>query len=894
MVRRIIFWTIIFLTAWLATTHGSAVSQIVVTARYGAWQWFALAAALQIVYYALRIGMYSSAFGAVGVPRPYRELVPLTLGSLYLSTIVPGAGGSGRSLMARDAVERGLPAEKVLQMPVVARLADFCGFGAVMFAGFWYLISLDTVHLYEIVSSLIVLGTILALAAGLILATMRPAALASFLEPAEKAARSLPLWRERGAPEGWSARLVSRYALAGQTIAARPAATLGVVAISAAAYAVDLLSFVAVGFAFGWPAFGALIAAFAVGMLTWLVSIVPQGVGVVEVVIALMLSSFGANAPTAIVISLGFRALTYWLPLVLGALAVRRVPTFTALRSEAADVFPVRLAAVVTFGVGAMNLLSAMTPAVAERLRLLDRVLPLQSQYGRLSAALAGIALMALARGLWRRKRLVWLTTVVVLAISISGHLIKGLDFEEALISLALLLFLLARRSEFRARPDAPSVARGVRILAGAFLVTLAYGTFGFFMLDRQFGMTFTFWPAARQTLVMFTEFYNPGVVPQTLIARFFVGSIYVVGVLTIGFALLMLLRPVLVRRGATAAELRAARSIAGEFGVTPLAAIALLPDKNLRLTAGGSFLAYRLVGDIAVVLGDPVGPVEDAQASIREMLALCVENGWRPAFYQTREDYLDEYRAAGLSATRIGHEAVVDAQQFSLSGKRYRVERNLVNRLTNEGYSAFVLEAPQSPSLLRELRDVSDAWLAREGGLEMGFSLGWFDEEYLRESDVMVVEGPQGEVEAFANIVLEPAVRGASVDLMRYRPSAPEGVMDFAFIRLIEWARESGLASFNLGFAALSGLGEQEDPTIERFLRLAYEYGGRFYSFKGLYRFKQKFRPDWEPPRWPLPHAAPLPAVLAATVRVNTGRWGTTESFDDLGGKTGNTKASY
>ena len=806
MLRRVLFWMIIVSTVWLATTHGSAVSQIAVTARYGVWQWFALAAVLQAAYYALRIAWYRAAFHVVGVRRTFRELVPLVFGAVYLSTVVPGAGASGRSLLARDAVERGYPADRALQMPVVARLTDFIGFAAVMFAGFWYLFSLDTVHVYEIVSSLVVLGTILALGTSVALAALRPRLFLQMLEPAEKAARALPFVGRRMAPEGWSERVVTDHGLAGLTVVGRPGAVLVALAASIAAYVVDLLSFVAVGFAFGWPALGALIAAFAVGMLTWLVSVVPQGVGVVEAVIALMLSSFGASAPTAIVIALGFRILTYWIPLVLGALLVRRVPTFSALRTEAAEVFPVRLAAVVTFAVGAMNLLSAMTPAVAARLRLLEQVLPLQSQYGRLSAALAGIALMALARGLWRRKRLAWTATIAVLAISIASHLLKGLDYEEALIALALLVFLLFRQAEFRARSDTPSITQGIRVLAAAFAITLAYGTLGFFLLDRQFGVTFTFWPAVRQTLVMFTQFYNPGVVPRTIVAEFFVGSIYVVGAVTIGFALIMLLRPVLVRRGATPAEMKEARSIVERYGVTPLAVIALLPDKSVRLTAGGSLIAYRLVGDTAIVLGDPVGPPDDASDSVREMLELCEDNGWSPAFYQTRPELLDVYRAAALSVIRIGHEAIVDVTQFSLSGKRYRVERNLVNRLTNEGYTAEFRAAPQSPGMLRELRDVSDAWLAEGGGSEMGFSLGWFDNDYLRDCGIMVIEGPQGEVEAFANVIREPAINQASIDLMRYRPSAPDGVMDFVFIRLLEWAREEGLETFNLGFAALSG----------------------------------------------------------------------------------------
>ena len=872
MFRRVLFWVILLAAGWLATTHGSAVSQIVKTARYGSWQWLVAAVALQVAYYALRLLMFREAFGAAGIKRSMRELAPVMFSALYLNTVAPGAGVSSSSLLAQDAMRRGHDPNRSLQMPVIAQLAQFSGFAVVMFAGFWYLVSLDTIHLYEVASGVIVLGTIVAMAIGLALSVLRPRTMTGVLGRLEGALMWFAGILHRPAAKGWAARATGRYADTGRTIAENPRGLFATWAVATAAYAVDLFSFVAVGFSLGWPALGALIAAFAVGMLVWMVSVIPQGIGVVEIVIALMLASFGADAPTAILIALVFRILTYWIPLGIGALVVDRVETLAGLRREAAEVFPVRLAATFTFFVGVMNIVSAATPAVAQRLELLESVLPLQSEYGRLSAAIAGVALMLLARGLWRRKRLVWLIAVVVLAISVVSHLLKGLDYEEAAISTALLIFLLVKRREFRARSDAPSIAQGIRVLVAAFVITLAYGTAGFFLLERQFNIgEFTFWPAVRQTVVMFTQFYDPGVHPITRFGSYFIASIYVVAMFSIGFALVMLLRPVLVRSRATPAERRRAQVIVDRYGRTPLAEMALLPDKTYFFT-GNSVIAYRLVGDVALALGDPIGPPEEARSVIHAFSDQAADNDWRPAFYQTLPDFLDAYEAEGFSAARIGHEAIVDAQAFTLSGRRYRVERNLMNRLGNEGYTAVYHPAPQSAAMLAALRDVSDAWLAASGGSEMGFSLGWFDDEYVHGSNVMTVEGPDGEIEAFVNVLVEQASREVTIDLMRYRPSAPDGVMDFTFIRLAEWARENGFSTFNLGFSALSGVGEQEDPAVERVLRLVYEHGNRFYSFKGLYSFKNKFGPEWQPRYLIYPDAAALPAVLAAIVRANTG----------------------
>lgn len=871
MFRRLVFWLLIVASVWLATTHGSAVSEIVVTARYGSWQWLLVAVVAQLAYFAVRVALYRATFRAAGVHRRYLELVPVLLGATYVTTVTPGAGASTSALFGREAIARGHDPQRALRMPVISQLVQFAGFAVVMFAGFAYLVSLDTVHVYEVLSSVVVLGAILAMVAGLALAVVRPDVLTGLLGGVERRLRPVMRVARRGMAEGWSARIAARYADTGRALAENPGALLGAWALAVAMYAVDLVSFIGVGFALGWPALGALVASFSVGMLVWMVSPVPQGIGVVEAVIALMLASFGADAATAVLISVTFRVLTFWAPLAIGAFAARRVDAFATLNEEAAEVFPVRLAATVTFFVGVMNLLSALTPAVAERLRLLESILPLQAEYSRLAAAVAGVALILLARGLWRRKRMVWLIAVIVLGVSVLSHLLKGLDYEEAAISSALLILLLVKRGEFRARSDAPSLMAGVRVLAVAFVVTLTYGTLGFFLLERQFSVgEFRFWPALRQTVIVLTQFYDPGIHPLTRFGSFFIGSIYVVGIFGLSFALVTLLRPVLERQVASPAERRRAHEIVSAYGRTPLAQLALLPDKSY-LFVHDCVVAYRLVGDVVVALGDPVGPAAQVPAAIHAFAEKAAENDWSPAFYQVLPDYLDAYRGEGFSAARIGQEAVVDAQGFSLSGKRFRVERNLMNRLGSEGFSAVYYPPPLQPSLVSALRDVSDAWLLHTGGSEMAFSLGWFDEEYLRGCGVMTVEGPDGAIEAFANLLAEPAANGMTIDLMRYRPSAPDGVMDFAFVRMIEWAREQGYATFNLGFSALSGTGDEE-PGVERVLRLVYQYGNRFYSFKGLFAFKNKFRPEWEPRYLVYRDAPTLPGVFAAVVRANSG----------------------
>lgn len=534
----------------------------------------------------------------------------------------------------------------------------------------------------------------------------------------------------------------------------------------------------------------------------------------------------------------------------------------------------VRLTAVLVALTGLINGLSSLTPALHDRLEMLAPYLPgLARHSARLTAALAGFGLLLLATNLWRRKRVAWLLAEVLLGISSVSHLVKGLDFEEALIAGALLIWLWMLRAEYQAQSDPPSVKQGLRVLAGALGFTLVYGVTGFFLLDRHFSVNFGLGAALRQTLVMFTAFYDPGLQPVTHFGRYFAGSIYGVGAATLGYATLMLFRPVLVRQPASAAERARATEIVERWGHTSLARFTLLPDKSYFFSASGTVISYVTKGRTAVALGDPIGPPEDRAAVLREFQAFCHRNDWAAAFYQVQPEHTATYRQAGFALLHVGDEAVVDLPTFTLEGGGFRSVRRAVHTLTKTGHRAEFHPAPLADPLLRELRHVSDEWLSQMHGREKRFSLGWFDDDYLRGTPVLVVRAPDGRALAFANLLSEYQKNECTADLMRRLREVPSGTMDFLFVSLLQWARDHGYESFNLGLSALSGVGDApDDPKVERALHYLYEHVDQFYNFKGLHAFKDKFEPRWEPRYLAYPGAASLPGVALALIRADSG----------------------
>jgi phosphatidylglycerol lysyltransferase len=182
---------------------------------------------------------------------------------------------------------------------------------------------------------------------------------------------------------------------------------------------------------------------------------------------------------------------------------------------------------------------------------------------------------------------------------------------------------------------------------------------------------------------MFFTE-DNAGLEPRTRYGRFFANSIYLVGGVTLTYALFMLLRPVLLRgEPATSEERQRAKEIVEQYGRSSLARLTLLNDKAYYFSPSGrSVIAYVPKGRGAIALGDPIGPDDDRKEVIIGFQQFCQRNDWHPAFYQTLPDDLDLYRTLGFRVLKIGEEAIADLKAFTLQGKAGKDWRAALNRM--------------------------------------------------------------------------------------------------------------------------------------------------------------------------------------------------------------------
>lgn len=599
------------------------------------------------------------------------------------------------------------------------------------------------------------------------------------------------------------------------------------------------------------------LAAFLAAHLTGQASRVPGGLGVIEAVLVTLLAPV-VGGSSLLASLLVWRAVYTLGPLVagVGVLGVwewreRRAQvqrTIGAVGRGLRLATPLVLAAG-TFVAGLLLMAYGAVPPPPGHLAWIDRLLPRAAfDVSHFLASLAGAALLVLSWGLLRRLDTAYHLTLGLVATGIVLSLVRGFELLPAVTLAVLLVALLPARREFFREGSLtlePFSSGWIALLAGVVLTTgwLALVTYGDVdpMAERWWAFTLV------------------GDAPRSF--RAVAGA----STLLLLFAAVRLLRPsvppTLVRPGGSVPDRveRAARSSARASAL-----LALTGDKNfLESRSGSSFIMYGVEGRSWVSLGDPVGDPDEAPELVWRFRKLAFRYGGWPVFYQVRPERLPLYLDAGLALLKLGEEARVPLADLSLEGGRWKAFRQTLNRAEREGVEFRVLEAGETEAQLPQMREVSDAWLASRDAAEKGFSVGSFDESYLRRTPVgLALRGER--VEGFVNVLAPDPKDELSADLMRYRDDAMKGVMEFLFIQLMLRGRDEGYRHFSLGMAPLSGLDTRPlAPLWNRLGATVFRHGEHFYNFQGLRAYKERFNPVWEPRYLACPGGLVLPRVL-------------------------------
>jgi phosphatidylglycerol lysyltransferase len=749
----------------------------------------------------------------------YLKTLKVSFFAFSLSNLVGHSLFSGTSLRMRYYAKEGLPFDQIAQVAVQNTLAQWLGF--LFLAG----ISLLT---YPELGVSFYITTQVAVTLGIAMLAIVTAILFLSAHFPER----LKSWRGlRSLQLPGPTKMLSYLALA----------VADLVLFSAVLY---LLLAVGAGASLTQDAgltFPHFLALFIVAQLAGMMSQVPGGIGVFEGVLVALLTPF--SEVHSIISSLVlFRLIYYLAPFALTLLGVlideainRKSAAVKA--SEMAQVLfsPIvaQLLAVATFAAGAVLLFSGVFPAISSRIAWLHSTFPLfVIEFSHLASSFAGLTLLLISFELWGRNRRALYFAQIFLALGITTSLLKGLDYEEAIVlTLVLLASFIAKKSFYRKSTFKFNHISPLQMMAVfvCLMVSLYAGLFAYQEV-----------PSLQD---LFLRFHWHGDAERFLRATVSIFALF----------LFFITRAYLKASSShnippmTAEDITDLERILAQVTETE-AQLVWLGDKHLFFSDNRqAFLMYGIQGSSWIVLGDAYGVESERRSLMQKFVDAADREGMRPVFYQLSEKSLALALECGLQVFKLGEEAHIDLKFFSLEGSARKPLRNAEKRGEKDGLSFRIIPVEEVPAILPRLRQISDAWIHDKKAQEKGFSLGFFREDYVQRFACAVVEKDQ-QIFAFANL-WAGAGQELSIDLMRYDPVlSPKGVMDFLFVKILLWGHEKSFSSFNFGMAPLSGLRSNPwGPLWYKLGSFIYRYGEHFYNFQGLRDYKEKYSPVWK-----------------------------------------------
>lgn len=599
-----------------------------------------------------------------------------------------------------------------------------------------------------------------------------------------------------------------------------------------------------------------IVGMYVVAQLIGLISNVPGGLGVFDGLFMIFISpTVGAEQALGFLIS--YRLVYYFVPMIL---AVILMGTFEIIQNKKwlqsqtlwlqriHETLVPRTLAVITLSMGVFLLFSGFIPIEPKAFTWLDETMHLiVFNVSHLSASLCGIGLIILAKSLLHRSDGAYYLTLILLITGAAFSLMKPHhEWLAAMLVLMFILFLPCRQYFYR-----PSVLLSNHINKKWLMF------FGAVIM----ACIWLFWWTQQKS--QFQDAHSSASIRALIALCFF----------TIAILGASLLKTAKAKPEAISQETTDIITDLSKESESSSSYLALLGDKQFIVSPKeDAFIMYGLSNKTWVAMGDPVGNESSFTNLVWDYYEMVDKHQGHCVFYEATEKSLPYLLDIGLRIKKIGEQAKVALPEFKLTGKSMAPLRQQRNYVQKHGGEFVLLSIEQVASELPAFKAISDDWLNDKSTREKGFSLGYFNDDYIKQTPIAAVR-VNNEWVAFANLWLSANKNEISIDLMRYNQQAPRGVMDYLFTELMLWGQEEGYQWFDLGMAPLSGMQEHHlAPIWQRFGSLIYAHGNHFYHFSGLKQYKNKFRPHWEPRYLAHPSGLNLPIVLKDTAALIAG----------------------
>jgi uncharacterized protein (TIRG00374 family) len=287
--------------------------------------WFlAIALFVELVWFFILGQTFRSIYALLDLKEDTLRLTLVAAAANFINVIAPTAGAGGIALFIADGKARGHPSGRVTAAGAISLFFDYLAFLCILVLGLVVLFRRNNLDTGEMLASALMLIITLILASILYLGSHSAEKLAGFLGMLGRAInRAVQLVYHRELFNIEQARAFAFELADGlSALPARPKRMLLPFLLALANKSALILVLFLTFLAFGVPfSEGTIIGGFAIGYLFTIISPTPAGVGVMEGMFILALSSLRVEWSAAVVIALSYRAVTFWVPLGVGGLA---------------------------------------------------------------------------------------------------------------------------------------------------------------------------------------------------------------------------------------------------------------------------------------------------------------------------------------------------------------------------------------------------------------------------------------------------------------------------------------------------------------------------------------------------------------------------------------------
>ncbi len=285
-----------------------------------------LAILLQIAWFVVLGLTFQSIYRLLGLGERLRRLALIAAASGFVSIVMPSAGVGGLALFVTDGQKRGLSSGKITVASALYLLLDEAAFLCVLAIGIVLLVKHKNLSIEEVIASLILLAIAVVLALLLYLSYRSSTGLGNLLAKMARIVNRIlrPILRRDYLSEARAHSFAKEMGEGLGSLPTKPYSLIPPFILSLTNKTLLMGILTAAFLSFNIPfTTGKIIAGFSIAYLFLIVSPTPSGIGVVEGVMTLALHSLRIQLAEAALVTLTYRAITFWLPLMFGALAFR-------------------------------------------------------------------------------------------------------------------------------------------------------------------------------------------------------------------------------------------------------------------------------------------------------------------------------------------------------------------------------------------------------------------------------------------------------------------------------------------------------------------------------------------------------------------------------------------